>query len=219
MFAQPRTVLFVDNKAYLCKLAMIREQEPRFKNTNGTWTKRFMVAAVIQGAVVVGLTFFLVLGQISYLKPEISRVMAAGGAGTWLTFGYVMYIIVGVIGVAVSALFYHYLEGMMSRQLTRSAGVLAWIHLILMNFGAAAAMGMLMYAGYVGGAAMLPESVGGKGLNAAEAHEVLGSFTEPISLAILIILVGVMAGGLSFVITYMRHNRGNITKTEAGGQS
>lgn len=178
-----------------------------------------MVAAVIQGAVVVGLTFFLVLGQISYLKPEVSRVMAAGSAGTWLTFGYVMYILVGVIGVAVSALFYHYLEGMMSRRLARSAGVLAWIHLILMNFGTAAAMGMLMYAGYVGGAAMLPESVGGKGLNAAEAHEVLGSFTEPISLAILIILVGVIAGGLSFVVTYVRHNPGNITKTEVGGQS
>jgi hypothetical protein len=37
---------------------------------------------------------------------------------------------------------------------------LAWIHLLLMNFGTAAAMGMLMYAGYIGGAAMLPENVG-----------------------------------------------------------
>jgi hypothetical protein len=219
MFAQPRTVLFVDNKTHLCKLVMIREQEPKFKNTNSVWTKRFMVAAVIQGAVVVGLTFFLVLGQISYLKPEVSRVMAAGSAGTWLTFGYVMYILVGVIGVAVSALFYHYLEGMMSRRLTGSASVLAWIHLILMNFGTAAAMGMLMYAGYVGGAAMLPENVGGKGLSAAEAHEVLGSFTEPISLAILLILVGVMAGGLSFVVTYVRHDTKNITKMETRGQS
>jgi hypothetical protein len=197
---------------------MIREQDPKFKNTNSVWTKRFMVAAVIQGAVVVGLTFFFVLGQISYLKPEVSRVMAAGSAGTWLTFGYVMYIIVGVIGVAVSALFYHYLEGMMSRRLGRSGSVLAWIHLLLMNFGTAAAMGMLMYAGYIGGAAMLPENVGGKGLNAAEAHEVLGPFTEPISIAILVILVGVMAGGLSFVVTYMRPNMRNSARKDAGGQ-
>jgi hypothetical protein len=197
---------------------MIREQDPKFKNTNSVWTKRFMVAAVIQGAVVVGLTFFFVLGQISYLKPEVSRVMAAGSAGTWLTFGYVMYIIVGVIGVAVSALFYHYLEGMMSRSLGRSGSVLAWIHLLLMNFGTAAAMGMLMYAGYIGGAAMLPENVGGKGLNAAEAHEVLGPFTEPISIAILVILVGVMAGGLSFVVTYMRPNMRNSARKDAGGQ-
>jgi hypothetical protein len=37
-------------------------------------------------------------------------VIAAGGAGTWFTFGYVMYVVVGVIGVAVSAIFYYYLE-------------------------------------------------------------------------------------------------------------
>lgn len=33
---------------------------------NGTWTKRFMAAAVVQGAVVTGLTVFLVIGQISF---------------------------------------------------------------------------------------------------------------------------------------------------------
>ena len=58
-----------------------------------------MAAAVVQGAVVVSLTVFLVLGQISFIKLEVSRVMAAGGAGTWFTFGYVMYILVGVVGV------------------------------------------------------------------------------------------------------------------------
>jgi hypothetical protein len=50
--------------------------------SNGTWTKRFMAAAIVQGAVVAGLTIFLVLGQVSFIKPEVSRVMAAGGAGT-----------------------------------------------------------------------------------------------------------------------------------------
>jgi hypothetical protein len=47
-------------------------------------------------------------------KPDIlfkNRVIASGGAGTWFTFGYLIYIVVGVIGVAVSAIFYHYLEG------------------------------------------------------------------------------------------------------------
>ena len=57
---------------------------------------------IIQGAIIVGLTVFLVLGQISILKQEVSRVIASGGAGTWFTFGYLSYIIVGVIGLAVS---------------------------------------------------------------------------------------------------------------------
>jgi uncharacterized ion transporter superfamily protein YfcC len=50
------------------------------------------------------------------LKPEISRVIAAGGAGTWFTFGYIIYIVVGVIGVAVSALFYYYIQKVLAKQ-------------------------------------------------------------------------------------------------------
>jgi hypothetical protein len=41
-------------------------------------------------------TTILVLSQVSVLKP-VSRVIVAGGAGTWFTFGYLIYVIVGVI--------------------------------------------------------------------------------------------------------------------------
>jgi hypothetical protein len=139
------------------------------------WTRRFIVAAIIQGAIIVGLTVFLILSQISILKPEGSRVIAAGGAGTWLTFGYVMYVVVGVVGMAVSALFHYYLEKVMGRYYSSTiAKVLAWIHLSLMNIGTTAAMGLLMYAGYVGGAATLPKIVGGSGLIPVQTHEILG---------------------------------------------
>ena|SRR5215211_1365653 len=106
MFAEPRAVLLLDNNTFVVLLiAMIEKQED--VSNNDTWTKRFMAAAIVQGAVITALTVFLVLGQISFIKPEVSRVMAAGGAGTWFTLGFVMYIMVGVIGVAVSAFFYH----------------------------------------------------------------------------------------------------------------
>jgi hypothetical protein len=168
------------------------------------WTKRFIAAAIIQGAIIVGLTAFIVLSQISLLKPEISRVIAAGGAGTWFTFGYIIYIVVGVIGVAVSALFYYYIEKVLSKQYdsTRVAKALAWSHLILMNVGTTAATGMLMYAGYLSGAAMLPLSVGGKGFNQGQAHEILAPFVEPISIAILVLILGVLLGGIGFLLMY-----------------
>jgi hypothetical protein len=168
------------------------------------WTKRFIAAAIIQGAIIVALTTFLVLSQASLLKPEISRVIAAGGAGTWFTFGYIIYIIVGVIGVAVSALFYYYIERVLGKQYntTRIAKALAWSHLILMNVGTTAATGMLMYAGYVSGAAMLPLSVGGKGFNQGQAHEILAPFVEPISATILLLVIGVLLGGIGFLIMY-----------------
>lgn len=168
------------------------------------WTKRFIAAAIIQGAIIVALTAFLVLSQISLLKPEISRVIAAGGAGTWFTFGYIIYIVVGVIGVAVSALFYYYIEKVLSKQhdSTRVAKALAWSHLILMNVGTTSATGMLMYAGYLSGAAMLPLSVGGKGFNQGQAHEILAPFVEPISIAILVLIIGVLLGGIGFLLMY-----------------
>lgn len=166
-----------------------------------------MRAAIIQGAIFVLLTVFLVLSQISLIKPEVSRVIGAGGVGIWFTMGYVMYLVVGVIGVAVSALFYLHLE----RNLGKTYAVkniipkiLAWIHLIFMNVGTTAAMGMMMYAGYVGGASMLPLSIGGKGLDAAQTHQILSPFVEPIGAAILGICIGVFSGGLGFVIVYKK---------------
>jgi len=169
---------------------------------NLVWTKRFITAAIVQGAIVVGLTVFIILGEISILKPGISRVIASGGAGTWFTFGYIMYIVVGVIGVAVSSLFYLYLERVIKKQYKdySAARIVAWIHLILMNVGTTLAMGMLMLAGYAGGAAMLPTSVGGQGLDAGQAHEILAPFVEPIAATILVLIFGIICGGIGFLI-------------------
>ncbi len=130
----------------------------------------------------------------------MSRVIASGGAGTWFTFGYLAYIIVGMIGVAVSSAFYHYLAG----SFTRAASALAWIHLILMNIGTTAAAGMMMYAGYQGGAAMLPIAIGGQGFDAQQAHSIMAPFVEPIAGSILAILAGVIAGGSGFLIAYRK---------------
>lgn len=174
-------------------------------NSSITWTNRFIYVSIIQGAIIVGFTIFLILSQITFLKPEISRVIAAGGAGTWFTFGFIMYVVVGVIGVAVSALFYYHLEKIIEKPYnTRLTKSLAWLHLLLMNFGTTSAMGLLMYAGYIGGAAMLPENVGGQGFNGGQAHEILAPFIEPISVAILILLLGVVLGGIGFLLTYNR---------------
>jgi hypothetical protein len=170
---------------------------------SNTWARRFMAAAIIQGSIIVALTAFLVVSQISILKPEVSRVIASGGAGTWFTFGYLAYILVGVIGVAVSSVFYHYLAG----SFTRTASALAWIHLILMNIGTTAAAGMMMYAGYQGGAAMLPTAIGGRGFDAQQAHSIMAPFVEPIAVSIFAILAGVVAGGAGFLMAYKKESK------------
>jgi hypothetical protein len=56
-------------------------------NSNSTnkyesiWTRRFIGAAIIQGAFIVELTVFLALSQIPILKPEVSTVITVGDAG------------------------------------------------------------------------------------------------------------------------------------------
>ena len=148
---------------------------------------------------------------MSFLKPEISRVIASGGAGTWFTFGYFMYIVVGVIGIAVSAIFYHYTEEVLNKQLhyrkNKIAKGLAWSHFLLMNIGIVAAAGLFMYVGYAGGSAMLPTTVGGKGFDAGQVHEILAPFVEPIGAAVLVFLIGVTLGGIGFLFVNYHKNR------------
>lgn len=163
------------------------------------WSRRFMFAAILQGAGIVGLTILLIIGQASFMKPEVSRVIAAGGAGTWFTFGYLIYLIVGVIGVAVSAVFY----GLG----TKFSRILAYLHLILMNVGIAIAASLLMYVGYVGGAASLPPNVGGSGLDPGQVHEIIAPYVVPIAVSILIVTVGTVLGGLGYLLAYRRESK------------
>jgi hypothetical protein len=68
-----------------------------------------------------------------------------------------------------------------------------------MNIGTTVAMSLLMLAGYSGGAAMLPTSAGGLGLDAGEAHKILAPFVEPIAIAIMVLILGIICGGIGFV--------------------
>ena len=78
MYAQHYTVLLLNNRLF-CILFCCRQHmnsSNRANNYESTWTRRFIGAAIIQGAIIVGLTVFLILSQISILKPEVSRVIA-----------------------------------------------------------------------------------------------------------------------------------------------
>lgn len=171
----------------------------RLLGSSNIWPRRFVTAAIIQGAGMVGLTIILVIGQASFMKPEVSRVIAAGGAGTWFTFGYLIYLI-GVLGVAVSAIFYHILGAKIPR-------IFAWFHLVLMNVGITIAAGLMMHAGYIGGTAALPVEVGGMGFNPSEVHELIAPYVEPIAVSILVVTAGTVIGGAGYILAYLRATR------------
>lgn len=189
---------------------MIQETKVRTAPLVSKWSNRFIWAAILQGLAATLLTIPLVL---PWVKPSVSMVIAGGSAGTWYTVGYLTYIMVGVIAVAVTALFYHHFEVDMGKPYKGTANTLAWVHLILMNVGVAAATWMLMYFGYLAGGAMVSVSSGGLGWTATQVHvNILGPIAEPygnaylnpIGWAIIAAAVGVFAGGLGYLVNYFR---------------
>ena len=103
--------------------------------TESKWATRFVWVAIFQGALVSLLTLFLVLGEVGFLHPSVSLLINTTVPGIWIALGYFAYLIVGVVGMAVTALFYQYLEVNLKSPYTGGAKSLAWSHLILSNVG------------------------------------------------------------------------------------
>src|SRR3972149_4815225 len=140
----------------------VRASESMTVAGESKWAARFLVASIIQGAAA-----FVLMTVLLYLAvfgtPAASRIVAGGGAGTWLVVGIIAYAIVGVLGIAVSALFYQHLEVVLEKPYAGWRNGAAWAHLILGGGVGSAAALLTAWGGYTAGAALLPTPVGGGG--------------------------------------------------------
>ncbi|HUK49644.1 MAG TPA: hypothetical protein VLV18_01315 [Terriglobales bacterium] len=162
----------------------------------------FLYAAIIQGAIAAVVTFLGGFGdQIGLYPVAISRVIAGGEAGTWFIMGYVMYIIVGVVAMAVTSLFYFYIETVQGKVYKGISKAFAWAHLVLGNVGVAGAAILAMVGGYLGGAAMQPTNFGGMNWNTGQVHvNILQYYTEPVAAFLMLALLGFVLGGLGYLL-------------------
>jgi hypothetical protein len=184
-----------------------REDRPQWAGPRpeptSKWANRFIFAAIVQGAIVTALTVPIVY---PWVTPAVSQVIASGSAGTWFLVGYVMYIAVGVIAVAVTALFYHHFAINLGKPFRgRLSDALAWVHLVFMNVGAGVAAGILMYGGYFGERALMPTSEGGLAEAEGLVHTtILAPLIDPAGVALIVTGIGVLAGGAGFALAYFR---------------
>lgn len=168
------------------------------------WASRFIWAAIIQGLIAVIATVLIAepltyFGITWYYPP--SKVIAGGGGGTWMFTGYVLYLIVGVVAIAVTAIFYFYIEGTMGRVYTGLTNYLAWGHLVFMNVGVAGSMLLMMYGGYLAGWSGAAVSSGGLGYTNYQIHtHYLSHFQNPIGALVMLAALGAVLGGLGFVL-------------------
>lgn len=181
------------------------ENASTVRTVQGRWAGRFIWAAVVQGLIAAIITVLIldplqyITGNADYYSP--ARVIASNGAGTWLFTGYISYLVVGVVAVAVTAIFYFYIEGVLGKAYSGFTNALAWAHLIFMNVGVAGSMLLMMYGGYLAGWASAATSSGGEGLTPLQIHEqILGSLTDPIGAMILLAVLGALLGGLGYLI-------------------
>jgi hypothetical protein len=171
------------------------------------WSSRFTWAAIIQGAIValltamlaafsIGMEYPLKLVEMMLAQPAIgfSEVAALAGLG--------LYLVVGVIGTGVTAQFYHHFEVRVGRPyIGFISNGLAWVHLVLMNVGVAAASILMIYAGYLGDVAVTSREFGGFEMTIEQAAEqILNPFIVPVAALLLVMVAGAVAGGAGFII-------------------
>src|SRR5919197_6689779 len=116
------------------------------------WGNRFIISAIIQGAIITGFTIVVVSIQMLF-SSSINIIqflsLAFEGPAKLFFFGYIFYMIL-VVAIAVTAVFYNHLEVGMGRRIRGFRSVLAWVHFAGMNVGGAATTIAMIFAGLAG---------------------------------------------------------------------
>ncbi len=115
--------------------------------------------------------------------------------------GYILYLVVGVVAVAVTSMIYFYIEGLLGKTYHGLTNLLAWGHYIFMNVGVVVSMSLMMYGGYIAGYDGAAVSGGGLGYTDLQIHVTdLGRLEYWIGAFVLVACIGAVLGGLGFVL-------------------
>jgi hypothetical protein len=188
-----------------------RYARPSMEPNRSRWAGRFIGLTFVLGGVAWLVIAVLVLGNVlagmgNYaLGPASSRIVAGGGAGSWFTQGLLAFMLVGIVGVGLSALFYEHVEVRLGSPFVGWRNAAAWIHLTLGGIGSAAAALLMMWGGFNGGAALLPRDQGGLGQNTTYVHvNILNPIVVPIAGLMGVALLGYLIGGIALSTAWMR---------------
>jgi len=164
------------------------------------WVDRFIIAAIIQGALITVMALVIVTIQMMNNQINIIQYLSLSFDGTakWFFLGIIFHLII-IVAVAVTALFYSHLEITLGKKFTKKSNILAGIHLVGMNVGGAGAMMIMTYAGLAGTGLL---SIFTEGKLGPKYPAIMDSFIEPIGGFIAFLAIGVVCGGLGFLIAY-----------------
>ena len=177
--------------------------------TTSIWGNRFIIAAIIQGAIITGLTLLIVAIQLLFSSTiNIIQFLSLSfeGPAKWFFLGYIFYMIL-VVAIAVTAVFYNHLEINMTKRISRFRKVLAWIHLIGMNVGGTAITLTMIFAGLIGSGILGVITSGASASAVAKLtpnNAIMAQFIPPIATFAGLLSIGVIAGGITYIVTYLQ---------------
>ncbi|MGH9923457.1 MAG: hypothetical protein ACRD38_11965, partial [Nitrososphaerales archaeon] len=93
------------------------------------WGNRFIIAAIIQGGIITALALTIVGIQVTFTQINIMQFLSLSfeGPAKWFFLGVIFYLIL-VIAIAVTAVFYMHLEISLNRTFSGAMRILPWVH-------------------------------------------------------------------------------------------
>jgi len=156
------------------------------------WSRLWLYSSLFHGAVAALLTLLIVVPAL-----EIPRIISGGGAGTWFTIGYIMYLLGGPLGSIGFSVLYAGVGTGGSALNSR----LGWLHLTLTNLGVMSACYQLIYGGYIAGYMQhIAPSITGEPVDLGAVHLFLVRFVTPIGASVLLTALSLMIGIVNIMI-------------------
>jgi len=173
-------------------------------NTKSRWGNRFIIAAIIQGGIITAMALAIVSIQAAFTQINVMQFLSLSfeGPAKWFFLGTIFYLIL-VIAIAVTAVFYIHLEINLNKEFSGAMRILPWIHIIGMNVGGTGATMLMIFAGLAGSGVL---SVFSEGKLGKENLAVMDSFVPPIGAFIGILAIGVICGGIGYMLAYRKRS-------------
>lgn len=174
------------------------------ENNQSVWADRFIKAAIIQGGIIAAMSLAIVGIQIAFTHVNIMQYLSLSfdGPAKWFFLGIIFYLII-VVAVAVTALFYIHLEIHLKKKFSKTSNVLASIHLVGMNVGGTGALLLMTFAGLAGSGVL---SLFSEGKIGPQNPAIMDSFIEPIGGFVALLAIGVICGGMCFILAYRKNS-------------
>jgi hypothetical protein len=173
------------------------------------WANRFLQSAIIQGAVITLFTILFISIQL-LLSSNINIIqflsLSFEGPAKWIFLGYIFYMIL-IVAIATTAVFYNHFEVNMHRGIQGIRSILAWIHLLGMNIGGATVTLTIASAGLIGSGVIGTILSGGNITELKPNTQILEQFIIPISIFAAVLVIGLIAGGLTFLLNYLDYKK------------